>query len=62
LRPAGDLAGSVEALADWDAGRVADRFPHGRERDFMEWEALVMERQDRLDLIRELSASVNAAS
>jgi hypothetical protein len=41
---------------------VADRFSHRVERDFVEWEALVMERRDLLDLIRELTAPVDAAS
>lgn len=48
--------------ADWKAGRVADRFSHRIERDFMDWEALVMERQELLQLIQELSAPVDAAS
>jgi len=47
--------------ADWNAARVADRFSHRLERDFMEWEALVMERHELLDLIRELTAPVDAA-
>lgn len=93
LRPASDLAGSIEAVtldalrmrlrqvvdqlggfearygrtfeqfsADWNAARVADRFTHRVERDFMEWEALVMERQELLALIRELTAPLDAAS
>jgi hypothetical protein len=48
--------------AEWDAGRVADRFSHRTERDFIEWEALAMERQELFDLIRDLSAPVDAAS
>ncbi len=47
---------------DWNAGRIADRFSHRTERNFMEWEALVTERQELLDLIRELSTPVNASS
>ena len=47
--------------ADWHAGRVADRFAHRVERDVMEWEALGMERQELLDLIRELAAPADAA-
>ena len=47
---------------DWNAGRLADRFSHGIERDFMEWEALIMERQEILELIRELTAPVGADS
>ena len=71
LRAVVDQLGAFEArhgrtfeqfAADWNAGRVADRFSHRSERDFMEWEALAIERQELLDLIRELSAPVNAAS
>jgi hypothetical protein len=47
---------------EWQAGRVADRFSHSVERDFMEWEALMMERRELLDLIREASAPLDAAS
>ncbi len=71
LRNVVDQLGALEArhgrtfeqfAADWTAGRVADRFSHRIERDFMEWEALTMERQELLDLIRELSAPVDAPS
>jgi len=71
LRDVVDQLGAFEArhgrtfeqfAADWDAGRVADRFSHRIERDFKEWEALTMERQELLDLIRELSAPLDAAS
>ena len=48
--------------ADWNAGRIADCSSHRAERDFMEWEALIMERQEILDLIRELAAPVDAVS
>jgi hypothetical protein len=48
--------------ADWNADRVAGRFSHRIERDFMEWKALAMERQELLNLIRKLSAPVDAAS
>ncbi len=48
--------------ADWNAGRIADRSSHRVERDFMEWEALTMERQEILALIRELAPPVDAAS
>jgi hypothetical protein len=48
--------------ADWNAGRVADRSSHRAERDFMEWEALTMERQEILELIRDLSPPIDAAS
>lgn len=47
--------------ADWNAGRVADRFAHRVERDLMEWEALTMERRELLDLIRELAVPADAA-
>jgi hypothetical protein len=48
--------------ADWNAGRTAERSSHRVERDFMEWEALTMERQEILALIRELAPPVDAAS
>ena len=51
-----------EFAVDWKAGRIADRFSHRSERDFMEWEALTMERRELLDLIRDLSAPADAAS
>lgn len=47
--------------ADWRAGNQADRFSHRIERTFMEWEALTAERRELLDVIRELSAPVDAA-
>ena len=47
---------------EWKAGRIPDRFSHRKERDFMEWEALTMERQELLALIRELSAPLDTAS
>lgn len=50
-----------EFEVDWNAARVADRFSHRVERDFMEWEALTMERRELLDLIRELAAPADAA-
>jgi hypothetical protein len=71
LREVADQIGSLEArhgrsfeqfAADWHAGRVAQRFSHRVERDLMEWEALSMERQELLDLIRELAAPADAAS
>ena len=71
LRDVVDQLGAFEArhgrtfeqfAADWKAGRIADRSSHRSERDFMEWEALAIERQELLDLIRELSARLNAAS
>ena len=70
LREVADQLGMFEArygrafeqfAADWNAGRVADRFAHRIERDFMEWEALTMERRELLDLIRELAAPADAA-
>jgi hypothetical protein len=48
--------------ADWNAGRIADRSSRRAERDFMEWEALAMERQEILELIRELAPPADAAS
>ena len=70
LREVADQLGRFEACygrafeqfaADWNAGRVADRFAHRIERDFIEWEALTMERRELLDLIRELAAPADAA-
>ena len=53
---------TFEAFAtDWNKGRIAAPFSHRTERDFMEWEALTMERQELLDLIRELTAPPDAA-
>ena len=49
-----------EFAADWRAGRQADRLSHRIERTFMEWEALIAERRELLELIREL-ASADAA-
>jgi hypothetical protein len=34
--------------ADWQAKRITDRSSHENEREFMEWEALTMERQELL--------------
>jgi hypothetical protein len=71
LREVADQVGAFEArygrtfeqfTADWNAGRVPNRFSHRVERDFMEWEALTMERQELLDLIRELASPVDADS
>lgn len=71
LRDAADQIGAFEArygcsfeqfAADWNAGRLPDRFAHRVERDFMEWEALTIERQELLALIRELAAPGDAAS
>ena len=70
LREVADQLGRFEArygrafeqfAADWHTGRVADRFTHRVERDFMEWEALTMERRELLDLIHELAAPADAA-
>ena len=71
LREVADQLGMFEArygrafeqfATDWHTGRVADRFAHRVERDFMEWEALTMERRELLDLIHELAAPADAAS
>lgn len=71
LRQVVDQLGAFEAhygrtfeqfSADWNVARVADRFTRRVERDFMEWEALVMERQELLELIRELTTPVDVAS
>lgn len=53
--------GFEEFAADWNAARVADRVSHRVERDFMEWEALTLERRELLDLIRELAVPADAA-
>ena len=71
LRDVADQIGAFEArhgrpfeefAADWNVGRVPDRFAHHVERDFMEWEALTMERQELLMLIRELAPPGDAAA
>ncbi len=71
LRAVAEQLGTFEArygrafeqfAADWNTGRIADRFAHRIERDFMEWEALTMERRELLDLIRELAAPADADS
>jgi len=71
LREVTDQIGAFEAhygrafeqfAADWDEGSIANRSSHRTERDFMEWEALAMERPELLSLIRELSAPLDAAS
>jgi hypothetical protein len=71
LRDVVDQIGAFEALhgrpfgqfaADWNAGHIAAPFSHRVERDFMEWEALILERQELLALIRELAAPADAAS
>ncbi len=71
VREVVDQVGAFEArygrtfeqfVADWNAGGVGDRFSHNVERDFMEWEALALERQELLGLIRELTAPLDAAS
>lgn len=71
LREVADHVGAFEArygrtfeqfAADWNVGRVPNRFSHRIERDFMEWEALTMERQELLGLIRELATPADAAS
>jgi hypothetical protein len=46
--------------ADWQAGAVAEARSYGVERDYMEWEALAMELQELLALIRELTAPARA--
>jgi len=47
--------------ADWKAGRIPDRSSHAAEREYMEWEALTMERQELLGelqgLLRDLTRS-----
>lgn len=71
LRDVVDSIGAFEAgygrtfeqfSADWNGGRVAEPFSHRVERDFMDWEALTMERQELLDLIRELTTPAGGAS
>jgi hypothetical protein len=43
-----------EFAAHWHAGKEPNRFSRAVERDFMEWEALTAEREELLELIREL--------
>jgi hypothetical protein len=47
--------------ADWESGRLADRSSHRAERDYMEWEALAMERRELLELIREYADPAHVA-
>ncbi len=70
LRQCVDEIGSFEArygatfeqwATDWQAGAIPDARSHGVERDYMEWEALTMERQELLGLIREFTAAPRAA-
>ena len=71
LRQVADEIGAFEAqygrgfdqfATDWQAGKVASRFSRPVEKDFMEWEALVAEREELLGLIRELSNPDASAS
>jgi hypothetical protein len=71
LREVAEQIGAFEArygrtfeqfTADWNTGCVLNRFSHRVERDFMEWEALTMERQELLGLIRELATPTDADS
>ena len=52
--------GFEQFAADWKSGRLADRYSHPLERDYMEWEALTIERQELLDLIHELAGPSRA--
>ena len=70
LRVVADQLGSMEArygrgfeqfAADWSADRVSDRVSPRGARGVVVWGALPMERQGRLDLIRELAAPFDAA-
>jgi hypothetical protein len=47
--------------ADTNAGRIVARFARRTKHDFMDWVAIAMERQERLDFIRELTAPADAA-
>jgi hypothetical protein len=69
LRDVVDQIGAFEArhgcpferfASDWNAGRVGNRFSHRVERDFMEREALVVEREELLELIRGLAVPADA--
>lgn len=48
--------------ADWRAGKTAERHSRAIERDYMEWEALTMERSELLALIRDLSTPASASA
>ena len=41
----------------WKAGRIQDAHSHRVERDYMEWEARAMEREELLAMIRELAGA-----
>ena len=40
----------------WQAGRIAGKHTHPVERDLMEWEGYVLERETWLSLLRELKS------
>ncbi len=39
----------------WKEGRIPNKYSHEVERDFMEWEARHLEKEDLLAVLRELS-------
>ena len=43
--------------AAWKAGRIQEAHSHRVERDYMEWEARAMEREELLAMIRELAGA-----
>jgi len=45
----------------WQEGKIPDKHSHEVERDFMEWEALSMEREELLDLLHDSAAPGDAA-
>lgn len=52
--------GFEQFAADWSSGRLANRSSHPVERDYMEWEALTIERQELLDLVHEFAGPSRA--
>lgn len=70
LRQCVDEIGAFEArygatfeqwAIDWQGGEISGARSQRVERDYMEWEALAMERKELLGLIRELTAPARAA-
>ena len=49
-----------ERAREWESSRSHEAHAHSAERDYMEWEALTMERAEVLALLRELTAAPRA--
>ena len=50
----------AEFASMWEQGRIPGRHSHEVERDYMEWEGLVAEKQSWLEKLRELPAPIAA--